>query len=39
MAVLQCVAVLGIHSMALGAPILAEEMKNRELESPMQTED
>ncbi len=29
MAVLQCVAVLGIHSVALGAPILAEEMKAR----------
>jgi alkylhydroperoxidase/carboxymuconolactone decarboxylase family protein YurZ len=39
MAVLQCVAVLGIHSMALGAPILAEEMKNRGLHSPAQQED
>lgn len=39
MAVLQCVAVLGIHSMALGAPILAEEMKNRGLASPARTED
>ena len=31
MAVLQCVAVLGIHSVALGAPMLAEEMKARNL--------
>jgi alkylhydroperoxidase/carboxymuconolactone decarboxylase family protein YurZ len=31
MAVLQCVAVLGIHSVALGAPILAEEMAARGL--------
>lgn len=31
MAVLQCVAVLGIHSVALGAPMLAEEMKARSL--------
>lgn len=31
MAVLQLVAVLGIHSVALGAPILAEEMKARGL--------
>ena len=38
MAVLQCVAVLGIHSMALGAPILAEEMKNRGLDSPAKQE-
>ncbi|MGH6785294.1 MAG: carboxymuconolactone decarboxylase family protein [Burkholderiales bacterium] len=29
MAVLQCVAVLGIHSVALGAPMLAEEMNCR----------
>lgn len=29
MAVLQCVAVLGIHSVALGAPMLAEEMQAR----------
>jgi alkylhydroperoxidase/carboxymuconolactone decarboxylase family protein YurZ len=29
MAVLQCVAVLGVHSVALGAPILIEEMKAR----------
>lgn len=29
MAVLQCVAVLGIHSVALGAPMLAEEMTKR----------
>lgn len=31
MAVLQCVAVLGIHSVALGAPILADEMRQRGL--------
>lgn len=31
MAVLECVAVLGIHSVALGAPILVEEMKARGL--------
>jgi len=29
MAVLQCVAVLGIHSVALGAPILADELRAR----------
>ena len=29
MAVLQCVAVLGIHSVALGAPILADELRKR----------
>lgn len=29
MAVLQAVAVLGIHSVALGAPILADEMRRR----------
>jgi alkylhydroperoxidase/carboxymuconolactone decarboxylase family protein YurZ len=34
MAVLQCVAVLGIHSIALGAPILAEEMKSRGIPMP-----
>ncbi len=28
-AVLQCVSVLGIHSMSLGAPILAEELRAR----------
>jgi alkylhydroperoxidase/carboxymuconolactone decarboxylase family protein YurZ len=28
LAVLQCVSVLGIHSMSLGAPILAEEIEN-----------
>ena len=39
MAVLQCVAVLGIHSVALGAPMLAEEMKNRGLASPARQED
>ena len=34
MAVLQAVAVLGIHSVALGAPILMEEMKLRGLSAP-----
>lgn len=34
MAVLQCVAVLGIHSVALGAPMLAEEMTKRGLGLP-----
>lgn len=34
MAVLECVAVLGIHSVALGAPMLAEEMKTRGLAMP-----
>jgi len=34
MAVLQCVAVLGIHSVALGAPILVEEMKTRGIAIP-----
>ena len=33
-AVLQCVAVLGIHSVALGAPMLAEEMTKRGLGLP-----
>lgn len=28
-AVLQCVSVLGIHSMSLGAPILMEELRAR----------
>lgn len=31
MAVLECVAVLGIHSVALGVPMLVEEMKDRGL--------
>lgn len=31
MAVLECVAVLGIHSVALGAPMLMEEMNARGL--------
>lgn len=31
MAVLQCVAVLGIHSVALGAPMLAQAMRDRGL--------
>jgi len=34
MAVLQCVAVLGIHSVALGAPMLMEEMNKRGMETP-----
>lgn len=34
MAVLECVAVLGIHSVALGAPMLVEEMKARGLSTP-----
>ena len=34
MAVLECVAVLGIHSVALGAPVLVEEMKARGLSTP-----
>lgn len=34
MAVLQAVAVLGIHSVALGAPMLAEEMKIRGIDNP-----
>lgn len=29
MAVLECVAVLGIHSVALGAPMLVEELEKR----------
>jgi alkylhydroperoxidase/carboxymuconolactone decarboxylase family protein YurZ len=32
MAVLQCVAVLGIHSVALGAPMLAQAMRDRGLD-------
>lgn len=34
MAVLECVAVLGIHSVALGAPMLAQEMRGRGLPLP-----
>lgn len=34
MAVLQCVAVLGIHSVALGAPMLMDEMNKRGMEVP-----
>ena len=34
MAVLQAVAALGIHSVALGAPILMEEMKARGIDLP-----
>ena len=33
MAVLQSIAVLGIHSVALGAPILAEELRTRHARS------
>ena len=39
MAVLQCVAVLGIHSVALGAPMLAEEMAKRGLAMPIAEKD
>ncbi|MEN9717529.1 MAG: hypothetical protein RIQ99_407 [Pseudomonadota bacterium] len=39
MAVLQCVAVLGIHSVALGAPMLAEEMNRRGMAVPPVQED
>jgi alkylhydroperoxidase/carboxymuconolactone decarboxylase family protein YurZ len=35
LAVLQCVAVLGIHSVALGAPLLADEMTKRGIEMPI----
>jgi alkylhydroperoxidase/carboxymuconolactone decarboxylase family protein YurZ len=34
MAVLECVAVLGIHSVALGVPMLVEEMKARGFATP-----
>jgi alkylhydroperoxidase/carboxymuconolactone decarboxylase family protein YurZ len=34
LSVLQAVAVLGIHSVAMGAPMLVEEMKQRGLELP-----
>ena len=34
LAVLQCVAVLGIHSCALGVPILVEELAAREAQDP-----
>ena len=34
LSVLQAVAVLGIHSVALGAPMLLEEMKARGLDMP-----
>lgn len=33
-AVLQCVSVLGIHTMSLGAPILQEELAAREAAAP-----
>lgn len=39
MAVLQCVAVLGIHSVAHGAPMLAEELTKRGMPVPQSTED
>lgn len=39
MAVLQCVAVLGIHSVALGAPMLAEEMAKRGPAMPIAEKD
>jgi len=39
MAVLQCVAVLGIHSVALGTPHLVDEMKARGMPVPASTED
>ncbi|MBS0481265.1 MAG: carboxymuconolactone decarboxylase family protein [Proteobacteria bacterium] len=39
MAVLQCVAVLGIHSVALGAPILADEMTKRGIAVPTNTKE
>ena len=39
MAVLQCVAVLGIHSVALGAPMLVEEMNKRGITPPAAKED
>ena len=39
MAVLQCVSVLGIHSVALGAPMLAEEMNRRGLSTSKKTEN
>jgi alkylhydroperoxidase/carboxymuconolactone decarboxylase family protein YurZ len=39
MAVLQCVAVLGIHSVALVAPMLAEEMAKRGLAMPIAEKD
>jgi len=34
LAVLQCVSVLGIHSCALGVPVLAEELAALEAQSP-----
>lgn len=37
LAVLQAVAVLGIHSVALGAPMLAEAMRERGLAFPSET--
>lgn len=39
MAVLQLVAVLGIHSVALGAPMLVDEMKARGIPVPPTKED
>lgn len=39
MAVLEAVAVLGIHSVALGAPMLVEEMNLRGMPSPDQLKE
>ena len=39
MAVLQCVAALGIHSVALGAPMLADEMTKRGMKMPPTIEE
>ena len=39
LSVLQAVAVLGIHSVALGAPMLVEEMKQREITMPTTQEE
>jgi alkylhydroperoxidase/carboxymuconolactone decarboxylase family protein YurZ len=39
MAVLECVAVLGLHSVALGAPMLMDEMKSRGLTAADQGSD
>lgn len=38
LAVLQAVAVLGIHSVALGAPMLVDEMKKRGMPAPASEE-
>lgn len=39
MAVLQCVAVLGIHSVALGTPHLVDEMRARAMPVPQAKKD